>query len=97
MEGTNRTASIATRSGGGWVDAGTTWTCRIQPISPTTVISDKRYFESTHMCVGEPTPVIEIGNRLTISGEMFYVAGAQMMNRPGYGNFSQEIYITAVE
>ena len=97
MEGTNRTASIATRSGGGWVDAGTTWTCRIQPISPLVVISNKRYFESTHLAVGEPLPIIETGNRLTIGEEKFYVAGAQMMNRPGYGNFSQEIYLTAVE
>ena len=97
MQGTNRVAAIWTRSGGQWVDSGTTWKCRLQPLSPTVVISNQRYAESTHLAVGDPTPVIVEGSKLAISGESYYVAGVQAHNRPGIGQHHQEIWLTRSE
>lgn len=97
MLGTNRTAAIWTRSGGQWADSGTTWKCRLQPISPTVSISAARYVESTHMAVGEPTPIIAEGMKLVIGGEDYYVAGVQAHNRPNVGRHHQEIWLTRSE
>jgi len=97
MLGTNRTASIYTRSGGQWVDSGTTWKCRLQPISPTVSISAARYMESTHMAVGNPTPIISEGTKLVIDGGAYYVAGSQMHNKPGTGAHHQEVWLTRSE
>ena len=97
MQGTNRTAAIYTRSGGQWADSGITWRCRLQPLSPTVSISAARYAESTHLIIGEPTPVIDEGNKLVIGDETYYVAGSQMHNRPGVGNQHQEVWVTRSE
>ena len=97
MLGTNRTASIYTRSGGKWVDSGTTWTCRLQPVSPTVSISAARYVESTHVIIGDPTPVIVEGSKLVIGSESYYVAGSQMHNKPGTGSHHQEVWAARSE
>lgn len=97
MKGTNRIATIATRVGGQWVDSGETLTCRLQAISPTMKIQNERYYESTHLVIGEPTPVLNEGMRLTISGENYFIAGAQKHNRPGTGEHHQEIWTVRAE
>jgi len=97
MQGTNRTAAIWTRSGGQWVDSGTTWRCRLQPLSPTVTITSDRYAGSTHIIIGEPTPVIAEGYKLVIGEESYYVAGSQMHNKPGTGQHHQEIWATQSE
>lgn len=97
MKGTNRVAAIAPRVDGEWVDTGTTWVCRLQPISPTMKIQNERYYESTHLAIGEPTPVLSEGMRLTISGENYFVAGAQRHNRPGTGQHHQETWLIRAE
>lgn len=97
MQGTNRTAAIWTRSGGGWIDSGITWKCRIQSISPTVTITSDRYVGSTHLIIGEPTPVIVEGNKLVISDETYFVAGSQMHNQPGVGNQHQEVWVSHSE
>jgi len=97
MQGTNRTATIWTRSGGQWVDSGTTWRCRLQPISPTVSIMQDRYAESTHLMIGEPAPVIVEGSKLVVGEEAYYVAGVQAHNRPGTGQHHQECWCTKSE
>lgn len=97
MLGTNRTATIWTRSSGQWVDSGTTWTCRLQPLSPTVAISNARYAESTHIIIGDPTPIIVEGSKLVIGDEAYYVAGSQMHNKPGTGAHHQEIWAARSE
>ena len=94
MRGTNRTATIYIRSGGGWVAAGTTWTCRVQPLSPTLKIQSEKFMYSTHMAIGKTTPVITEGMRLDIGSDIYYVAGVQMHNRPGVGNHHQEVWLS---
>ena len=97
MLGTNRTASIHIRSSGQWVDSGAIWTCRLQPLSPTVSISNARYAESTHIILGEPTPIIAEGMKLVIGGEDYFVAGSQMHNKPGTGAHHQEVWATRSE
>ena len=97
MQGTNRTAAIWTRSGGQWVDSGETWTCRLQPLSPTVSISNQRYAESTHLIIGRPTPIIVEGSKLVIGGEDYFVAGSQLHNQPDFGSHHQEIWATRSE
>ena len=97
MQGTNRIAAIWTRSGGQWVDSGTVWRCRLQPISPTVSIASERYVESTHLMIGEPTPVIVEGSKLVLDGEAFYVAGSQLHDKPGTGPHHQECWCTRSE
>lgn len=97
MLGTNRTASIFTRSSGQWVDSGTTWVCRLQPLSPTVSISNARYAESTHVIIGEPTPVIKEGSKLVIDGVAYFVAGSQMHDQPNIGSHHQETWCTKSE
>lgn len=97
MQGTNRTAAIHTRASGGWTDSGTTWKCRLQPLSPTVAISNQRYAESTHLIIGEPTPIIVEGTKLVIGGEDYFVAGSQLHNQPGIGNQHQEVWVSHSE
>lgn len=97
MQGTNRVAAIWTRSGGQWVDSGTTLKCRLQPLSPTVAISNARYAESTHLIIGEPTPIIVEGTKLVIADESYFVAGSQLHNQPGQGSHHQEIWCTRSE
>lgn len=97
MQGTNRVATIHTRDSGGWADSGITWKCRLQPLSPTVTITADRYAGSTHLVIGEPTPVIDEGNKLVIGDEIYYVAGSQMHNRPGVGNQHQEVWVSRSE
>ena len=97
MQGTNRTATIWTRSGGQWVDSGTTLKCRLQPLSPTVTITADRYAGSTHLIIGNPTPIIVEGMKLVIGGEAYFVAGSQLHNKPGTGNHHQEIWASRSE
>jgi len=97
VQGTNRTATIYTRSGGGWVDSGETWTCRLQPLSPTVTITADRYAGSTHIIIGEPTPIITEGMKLVISDEDYFVAGSQLHNQPDFGSHHQEVWATKSE
>lgn len=97
MQGTNRTAAIWTRSGGQWVDSGTTLKCRLQPISPTVTITVDRYAGSTHLIIGEPTPIIVEGTKLVIADESYFVAGSQLHNQPGTGSHHQEIWAARSE
>lgn len=90
-------ASIATRSGGTWVDTGITWKCRLQPVSPTDKIEAEQFVHSTHMAVGEPTPVIVNGTQLTIASVNYYVVGIQMQDRPGVGHHHQEVWLAKAE
>ena len=97
MQGTNRVAAIWTRGGGGWVDSGITLKCRLQSISPTVTITADRYAGSTHLIIGEPTPIIVEGTKLVIAGEDYFVAGSQLHNQPGQGSHHQEIWCTKSE
>lgn len=98
MLGTNRIATIAIRSEGQWTPVvGATWICRIQPLSPTLVITNERLVQSTHLCIGEETPIIQEAMRLTISGENYYVQGSQRHNRPGTGEHHQEVWVARSE
>ena len=95
-------AHIYTRDSGGYADSGNTWKCRVQPVSATLKLEATRYPEMTHLIIGEGTPTITEGMRLdvyrgsTLLGT-FYVNGAQKMERPGVGRFSQEVYATSSE
>ena len=97
MQGTNRVAEIWTRASGGWEDSGTTWRCRLQPVSPTVTITSDRYAGSTHLMIGEPTPIITEGMKLVIAGEDYFVAGSQLHNQPGTGSHHQEVWVTRSE
>ena len=92
-------ATIWNHTGGEWVESALTWKCRVQPISGTVKLVDTRYPQATHLVIGEGTPAIEEGMRLTIyRGTVlqgtFYVNGVQKMERPGVGRFSQECYLS---
>ena len=97
LQGIMHTAHIWTRSGGQWVDSGTTWRCRIQPLSPHTVLHGEQYATSTHLAIGEATPEIELGYKLVIGDYSYFCNGSQQMDRPGVGRHHQEIYVTRSE
>ncbi len=97
MQGTQETATIQTRESGGWVDSGNTWKCYLYSISPTTTILNERYMQSTHIATGEPTPLLETGNKLVINSNEYYVAGVQLSRRPGQGNHHQEVFLRRSE
>lgn len=97
LQGTMHTAAIYTRTGGGWVDSGTTWRCRIQPLSPTTVLHGEQFATSTHLAIGEAAPEISLGMKLVIETEAYFCNGSQQMDRPGVGRHHQEIYVTRSE
>ena len=97
MQGLMHTASISARSGGTWVDSGTTWKCRLQPLSPTVKIQNEVLANTTHITIGNPTPVIAVGNQLTISDVIYNVIGSQMHDRPGVGHHHQELWLVKAE
>ena len=92
--GVMHVAYIWTRVSGAWADSGETWSCRLEPLSPTTVLHGEQFAQTTHIMIGEPTPVIATGNKLVIDGVDYYVNGSQMHDRPGVGNHHQEVYST---
>lgn len=95
--GTMHTATIYTRTGGAWTDSGTTWTCRLQPLSPTTTLQGEQFATTTHIAIGEPTPVMQTGYKLVIAGEAYFINGAQMHDRPGFGAHHQECWLTKAD
>jgi len=97
LQGTMHTAIIAERVGGEWVATVDTWTCRLQPLSPTTFLRGNQYLQTTHTAIGEPTPVIEVGMRLTIDEANYYANGSQMHEKPGAGPHHQEVYLVRAE
>jgi len=97
IHGTMHTASIYTRTGGTWVDSGTTWVCRLQPLSPTVNLQAEQFAQTTHIAIGEPTPVLSLGYKLVIGGVTYFVNGSQMHDRPGFGNHHQECWLTRSE
>jgi len=97
LMGTMHTATIAERVGGEWTAIAATWTCRLQAMSPTTFLRGSQYLQTTHIAIGEPTPVIDVGMRLTIDGVNYYVNGSQMHEKPGVGPHHQEVYLVRAE
>jgi len=97
LQGVMHTAAIYTRASGGWSDSGTTWRCRLQPISPMVKLHGEEYAQSTHLAVGVATPTIAVGYKLVIDGEVYFVHGSQQEDRPGVGRHHQEVYLTRSE
>lgn len=97
IQGMMHDAAIWTRSGGQWTDSGATWYCRLQPLSPTTVLHGEQYATSTHLAIGEATPEIRLGMKLVIDTLTYFCNGSQQMERPGVGRHHQEIYVTRSE
>lgn len=97
MRGRMHTATIWNRISGEWVESSDIWKCRLQPISAQVNLQKTRYPESTHLAIGGNTPAIQEGMKLVIDDIAYYVKGRQDMQRPGYGAFSQEVYLTQSE
>ena len=97
LYGTSRTASIYARVGGAWVASGESWICRLQPLSPTTNLQNEQFAETTHRVIGDPTPIIITGYKLVIDGASYFVNGAQMHDRPGFGSHHQECWLTKAD
>lgn len=97
MKGLMHSAIIWNRTEGEWVESTDIWRCRLQPISAKINLQKTRYPESTHLAIGDNTPIIQEGMKLVIDEITYYVKGRQDMQRPGYSAFSQEVYLTQSE
>jgi len=97
IRGAMHTATIWTRSGGQWLNSGTTLRGRLQAISAMVHLQGTKWPESTHLFIANPSPVVNEGTKLVIANTNYYVHGTQMAERPGVGAHHQEIYLSKSE